>query len=121
MFRTWAKAAGVYKSPHGLRKAAATADALDGYSDAELSAKFGWTGRQMASLYTRSANWERLSLAAARRTKERTKVPAPDPKSAGLSIEELVILVLVVPLAGIESSTPCGIRFEFGRVYQFLL
>ena len=49
MFRAWALAAGVNKSPHGLRKAAATADALDGYSDAELSAKFGWTGRQMAS------------------------------------------------------------------------
>jgi integrase len=72
MFRAWALAAGVNKSPHGLRKAAATADALDGYSDAELSAKFGWTGRQMASLYTRSANRERLSLAAADRVKRRT-------------------------------------------------
>jgi integrase len=88
MFRIWAKAAGVDKSPHGLRKAAATADAMDGYSDAELSAKFGWTGRQMASLYTRSANREKLSLEAARRTKERTKIPAPSPKSAGLTIEE---------------------------------
>jgi integrase len=88
MFRKWALAAGVDKSPHGLRKAAATADALDGYSDAELSAKFGWTGRQMASLYTRSANRERLSLEAARRTKERTKSPAPSPKSAGQAIEE---------------------------------
>jgi hypothetical protein len=78
LFRKRALAAGVSKSPHGLRKAAATADALDGYSDAELSAKFGWTGRQMASLYTRSANRERLSLEAARRTKERTKGPAPN-------------------------------------------
>jgi integrase len=111
MFRTWAKAAGVAKSPHGLRKAAATADALDGYSDAELSAKFGWTGRQMASLYTRSANRERLSLAAARRTKERTKVPAPDPKSAGLSIEESNDFGSIGAPSRNRTSTPCGIRF----------
>jgi integrase len=80
MFRTWAKAAGVSKSPHGVRKAAATADALDGWTDAELDAKFGWTGRQMASLYTRSANRERLSLAAAARLKAGTKVPHPVPQ-----------------------------------------
>jgi integrase len=80
MFRTWAKAAGVSKSPHGVRKAAATADALDGWTDAELDAKFGWTGRQMASLCTRSANRERLSLAAAARLKAGTKVPHPVPQ-----------------------------------------
>jgi integrase len=34
-----AKAAGVSKSAHGLRKAAATADAISGWSDAELDAK----------------------------------------------------------------------------------
>jgi hypothetical protein len=43
VFRTWANEAGVGKSAHGLRNAAATADAMDGYSDAELDAKFGWT------------------------------------------------------------------------------
>jgi integrase len=72
VFRTWANEAGVSKSAHGLRKAAATADAMDGYSDAELDAKFGWTGRKMAARYTRSANRERLSLAAAERVKART-------------------------------------------------
>ncbi len=56
-FRDTCAAAGVSKSAHGLRKAAATADALAGWSDAELDAKFGWTGRKMAS-----------SLAAAKRT-----------------------------------------------------
>jgi integrase len=82
-FREAATAAGVSKSAHGIRKAAATADALAGYSDAELDAKFGWTGRKMASLYTRAANRERLSLAAAERTKKRTSIPAPSGEGAG--------------------------------------
>ncbi len=64
-------------SAHGLRKAAATVDALAGWSDAELDAKFGWTGRKMASRYTRAASRERLSLAAAERTKARTESPTP--------------------------------------------
>jgi hypothetical protein len=68
----WCDAAGVSKSAHGIRKAAATADAMDGYSDAELDAKFGWTGRKMAAHYTRTVNRERLSIAAARRMKSRT-------------------------------------------------
>ncbi len=84
-FREAANAAGVKKSAHGIRKAAATADALAGYSDAELDAKFGWTGRRMASLYTRAANRERLSLAAAERTKKGTSIPAPLGEGAGAS------------------------------------
>ena len=75
--REAASAAGVTKSAHGLRKAAATADALAGWTDAELDAKFGWTGRKMASLYTRSASRERLSLAAAKRTESEQQVPHP--------------------------------------------
>jgi integrase len=59
-FHEWCDAAGVSKSAHGVRKAAATADAQDGYSDAELDAKFGWTGRKMAAHYTRTVNRERL-------------------------------------------------------------
>jgi integrase len=79
-FATWFRkacdAAGLKgKSAHGLRKAAATADALTGWSDAELDAKYGWTGRRMASLYTRGANRERLSLEAARRTQGEQNVP----------------------------------------------
>jgi len=72
IFREWCDAAGVSKSAHGVRKAAATADAMDGYSDAELDAKFGWTGRKMAAHYTRTVNRERLSIAAAARVKSRT-------------------------------------------------
>ena len=114
MFRKWALAAGVNKPPHGLRKAAATADALDGYSDAELSAKFGWTGRQMASLYTRSANREHLSLAAAERVKRRTSGPAPIPKGEGMEAESLILSMAKSPLGAPSrnrTSTPCGIRF----------
>jgi integrase len=76
-FREAANAAGVAKSAHGLRKAAATADAELGWSDAELDAKFGWTGRKMASLYTRAASRERLSLSAAARTEREQHVPHP--------------------------------------------
>ena len=91
-FREWCNAAGVVgKSAHGLRKAAATSDALDGWSDAELDAKFGWTGRRMASHYTRAASRERLSLAAAERTKRRTESPAPKPESAGIIDENPII------------------------------
>jgi integrase len=111
MFRTWAKAAKVSKSPHGLRKAAATADALDGYSDAELSAKFGWTGRQMASLYTRSANRERLSLGAAARVKAGTKVPHHDPKVRGETQGKSGDFGSLGAPSRNRTSTPCGIRF----------
>ena len=74
-FREAVRAAGVSKSAHGLRKAAATADALAGWSDAELDSKYGWRGRKMASLYTQSASRERLLLAAARRTEGEQQVP----------------------------------------------
>lgn len=82
-FRDVCNAAGVNKSAHGIRKAAATADAERGWSDAELDAKYGWTGRRMASLYTRAASRERLSLSASERTKPRTIAPAPPPEGAG--------------------------------------
>jgi integrase len=72
IFREWCDAAGISKSAHGIRKAAATADAQNGYSDAELDAKFGWTGRKMAAHYTRTANRERLSIGAAARVKSGT-------------------------------------------------
>jgi integrase len=89
-FATWfhkaCAAAGLKgKSAHGVRKAAATADAEAGWTDAELDAKFGWTGRKMAALYTRAASRERMSLAAAERTKKGTSIPAPEGQGAGAS------------------------------------
>lgn len=61
-FRAACRAAGVHKSPHGLRKAAATRAAEQGATVAELEAIFGWVGGAMASHYTRSA--DRKGLAA---------------------------------------------------------
>lgn len=64
-FREACHDAGVRKSAHGLRKAAATYAANNGASEAELEAMFGWRGGRMASHYTRSADRERLSISAA--------------------------------------------------------
>jgi integrase len=63
-FRKACKAAGVPGSAHGLRKAAATRAADAGATEAELEAIFGWSGGRMASLYTRSANRQRLAKGA---------------------------------------------------------
>jgi integrase len=58
------RAAGIRKSAHGLRKAAATNAANNGATVAQLEAIFGWEGGQMAALYTRSANRRALSADA---------------------------------------------------------
>ncbi len=83
LFAEACKAAGVRKSAHGLRKAAATNAANHGATVAELEAIFGWAGGQMASLYTRSANRRALSAGAMNklsRTETETSIPAPDDK-----------------------------------------
>jgi integrase len=83
LFAEACKAAGVRKSAHGLRKAAATNAANHGATVAELEAIFGWAGGQMASLYTRSANRRALSAGAMNklsRTETETSIPAPSAK-----------------------------------------
>ena len=65
LFRDACREAGVTKSAHGIRKAAATRAAENGATVAELEAMFGWKGGRMASLYTESANRKRLALEAA--------------------------------------------------------
>ena len=83
LFAEACKAAGVRKSAHGLRKAAATNAANHGATVAELEAIFGWAGGQMASLYTRSANRRALSAGAMNklsRTETETSIPAPHDK-----------------------------------------
>jgi integrase len=82
-FREACNAAGVKKSAHGLRKLAATRAANRGATVAELEAIFGWEGGQMASLYTRSANRQALSIGAINkllRHESETSIPAPDDK-----------------------------------------
>ncbi len=61
-FRDACNEAGVTKSAHGLRKIAATRAAEAGATVAQLEAMFGWSGGNMASLYTRSANRRKLAL-----------------------------------------------------------
>jgi integrase len=62
------QAAGIKKSAHGLRKAAATRDINRGWTEAELDAKYGWIGGRMAAHYTKTMNRERLAIQAAKRT-----------------------------------------------------
>lgn len=81
LFAEACRAAGVQKSAHGLRKAAATNAANHGATVAELEAIFGWQGGQMASLYTRSANRRALANTAMKklsRTETETSIPSPD-------------------------------------------
>lgn len=83
-FREACDAAGIKKSAHGIRKAAATAAADNGATESELEAMFAWSGGQMAALYTRSANRKRLAAGAAHkmaRTKTETSIPAPEVSS----------------------------------------
>jgi len=76
-FRDACRTAGINKSAHGLRKAAATRAANNGATVAELEAIFGWEGGRMASLYTRSADRERLATRAMEKL-SRTSIPSPD-------------------------------------------
>lgn len=67
MFRLACREAGILKSAHGIRKAAATRAANEGATVAELEALFAWSGGGMASLYTRSADRAKLARNAAKK------------------------------------------------------
>ena len=62
MFRDACRVAGVEKSPHGLRKIAATRAAEAGATVNELEAMFGWEGGKMAIHYTKSADRKKLAI-----------------------------------------------------------
>jgi integrase len=77
-FSAAARAAGVKKSAHGVRKIAATIAAENGATEKELDAIFGWVGGRMASHYTREANRARLSAQAMSKLDESgTSIPSP--------------------------------------------
>ena len=81
MFAEAARAAGIKKSAHGVRKIAATTAANNGATAAELEAIFGWQGGRMAALSTRAADRRRLALAAMTKLDvERTAIPSSDGK-----------------------------------------
>lgn len=80
------RAAGIKKSGHGIRKAAATNMADNEATTAQMNSIFGWEGDAMASLYTKSANRKRLAASAVgklSRTKTETAIPAPEQKVRG--------------------------------------
>jgi integrase len=58
------RAAGIMKSAHGIRKAGASRAASAGATVDQLKAIFGWTDAKMPSLYTQSADRERLARGA---------------------------------------------------------
>lgn len=70
LFRDWAKAAGINKRLHGLRKLCATIIADDGASELELQALFGWITNNQSAVYTAEANKKRLAMQAALRLME---------------------------------------------------
>jgi integrase len=79
-FRDACRAAGIKKSAHGLRKAAATRAANNGATERELEAIFGWEGGRMAAHYTREANLAGGAISKLGRTETETSIPAPDRK-----------------------------------------
>jgi integrase len=81
LFKDACRAAGINKSAHGIRKAAATRAANNGATVATLEAIFGWEGGQMAALYTRAADRRRLAAEHMEKlSKTGTSIPAPSGK-----------------------------------------
>lgn len=80
MFSEAARAAGVKKSAHGVRKIAATRAADNGATVHQLMAIFGWKSAAMAQVYTQEANRRRLAQEAAHMlvNDQATSIPAPD-------------------------------------------
>lgn len=81
-FRIACNQAGVPGSAHGVRKIAAATAANNGATVSQLKALFGWTDDSMPSLYTKSADKERLAISAGHTlaNDERTSIPAPSNK-----------------------------------------
>ncbi len=82
LFSEAARAAGVKKSAHGVRKLAATRAADNGATVHQMMAIFGWTDAAMAMLYTKEADRRRASMEAAHKLRQvnesETSMPTPD-------------------------------------------
>jgi integrase len=72
-FKNACVAAGVPGTCHGLRKAGATRLAEAGATLHELNSIFGWTGTEMASLYTRESDKRRLAASGIAKLKTNGK------------------------------------------------
>lgn len=92
MFSAAARAAGVKKSAHGIRKVGATRAAENAATEAELEALFGWKrGSGTSKIYTANAERARLAKGAAGkmlRTPDEHSIPAPDEKVRAPSKKE---------------------------------
>jgi integrase len=78
VFAEAARAAGVKKSCHGLRKIAATRCAEAGATLPQMNAIFGWTGSHMALHYIEAADRRRLAAEAMDKLNDkRTSIVAP--------------------------------------------
>jgi integrase len=76
-------------SAHGLRKASATIAAESGATESELNAMFGWSGHQMAQLYTKKADRKRLAArVAAKWTRPSSDDVVGQPRLAHLHLEK---------------------------------
>ena len=75
-------------SAHGLRKASATIAAESGFTETELNAMYGWSGHQMAQLYTKKADRKKLAARAmAKWTRPSSEDAAADSGIAYLQLE----------------------------------
>jgi hypothetical protein len=88
LFRAACRKAGVPGSAHGVRKIAATRAANSGATVAQLEAIFGWSGGQMASLYTRSADRKRLALEGMHMLANEKRKPIPSPSDEVRALEQ---------------------------------
>ncbi len=79
LFKKACVQAGVLGSAHGVRKIAAATAANNGATTAQLKALFGWTSDQMAEIYTKTADRDRLGREAGHMLEnaERTSIPSP--------------------------------------------
>jgi integrase len=76
-------------SGHGLRKASATIAAESGASESELNAMFGWSGFEMAQLYTKKADRKRLAARAMEKwTRPSSEDASVDSELAYLQLEK---------------------------------
>jgi integrase len=75
-------------SGHGLRKASATIAAESGATEAELNAMFGWSGHEMAQLYTKKADRKRLAARAMQKWTRPSSGDAVAPELPYLQLEK---------------------------------
>lgn len=70
-FGAAARAAGIEKNAHGIRKLAATIAADEGATAHELMAQFGWASPKQAEVYTKGADRAKLGIRSSKRVAER--------------------------------------------------